>query len=129
MVVYELNKSFYDVEKKMENYIGDVSNKKEYRENVLFWYENFNPIFFPQMHKIATCLNYRVESVDKTDEENTYGLNKDLIEDIKKLGNDLNKFGGKDMMVCNFYIMSNFMSINNITPVNILWNNIGEWKY
>lgn len=106
--------SYEDVENKMKSYILDKDNGKEMRENVLLWFNDFNPIFYEQMVEcVKTCNNDNVDGV----------------ENVKKLGNDLNGFGGKNMMISNFYIMSNFMDCKSIHLCNLMWNNIGEWKY
>ena len=106
--------SYEDVENRMKNYIVNADNDETYRMFAIDWFNNFNPTFYPQMLECVNILNN--DDVDR-------------MPEIKKLGNDLNNFGGKDMMVSMYYIMSNFMGCRYMIHFNLQWNNIGEWKY
>ena len=50
---------------------------------------------------------------------------------IKELGEAINKRGGKQAMVMNYYTMMHFMDIEKpkIRYVESIWDGVGEWKH
>ena len=104
----------------------DINNNKVLGFKEIRWYENYNLIneFIDLFPNTKVILHYR-EDIEKQSKSGWFAKNKDAINEITKLNNDLIDFYNKNKKTNKFYL-SSFNNLFNINKMKELFKFLEE---